>query len=197
MTLVLASSSRSRRTMLTSAGVAFITDPADVDEGAVKQALAAKRVDAAVVAETLAAMKADEVSHRHPESLIIGSDQMLACEGRWFDKPVDRASAKNQLLDLRGRSHELISAVTVFRGNRSLWRRVDRASLVMRAFSEAFVDEYLDCVGDDALLSVGAYQIEGRGIQLFETIDGDVFTIMGMPLLPLLAFLRSQGVLHR
>ena len=183
--------------MLTSAGVAFITDPADVDEGAVKQALAAKRVDAAVVAETLAAMKADEVSHRHPESLIIGSDQMLACEGRWFDKPVDRASAKNQLLDLRGRSHELISAVTVFRGNRSLWRRVDRASLVMRAFSEAFVDEYLDCVGDDALLSVGAYQIEGRGIQLFETIDGDVFTIMGMPLLPLLAFLRSQGVLHR
>ena len=196
MTLVLASSSRSRKTMLTAAGVSFIADPASVDEGAVKKTLSAKQANATTVAETLAMMKADEVSHRHPEALVIGSDQMLACGGRWFDKPVDRATAKAQLLDLRGRKHELIAAVTVVRGNRPLWRHLDRASLVMRAFSEAFVDEYLDRVGDDALLSVGAYQVEGQGIQLFEAIEGDVFTIMGMPLLPLLGFLRSQGVVR-
>ena len=196
MTLVLASSSRSRQTMLTAAGVAFIADPADVDEGAVKKKLDEKQADAATVAETLAFMKADQVSSRHPDALIIGSDQMLSCEGRWFDKPVDRAAAKAQLLNLRGRKHELIAAVTVVRGNKPLWRHVDRASLVMRAFSEAFVDEYLDRVGNDALLSVGAYQVEGHGIQLFETIEGDVFTIMGMPLLPLLGFLRSEGVVR-
>lgn len=196
MTLVLASSSRSRKTMLTSAGISFIADPASVDEGAIKQMLGAKQADAATVAETLAAMKADEVSHRHPQALVIGSDQMLACDGRWFDKPADRAAAKAQLLELRGRRHELIAAVTVVRGNRPLWRHVDRASLTMRAFSEPFVDEYLDRVGDDALLSVGAYQVEGHGIQLFEAIEGDVFTIMGMPLLPLLGFLRSQGVVR-
>ncbi len=196
MTLVLASSSRSRKTMLTAAGVTFIVDPANVDEGAVKKTLSIKQADAATVAETLAMMKAEEVSHRHPEALVIGSDQMLACDRRWFDKPVDRAGAKAQLLDLRGRKHELIAAVTVVRGNQPLWRHIDRASLVMRAFSEAFVDEYLDRVGDDALLSVGAYQVEGHGIQLFEAIEGDVFTIMGMPLLPLLGFLRSQGVVR-
>jgi septum formation protein len=196
MILVLASSSRSRQTMLRSAGVPFIADPATVDESAVKRDLAATKANPATVAETLAAMKADEVSRRHPEALVIGSDQMLACDGRWFDKPVDRASARTQLLDLGGRTHELISAVTVFRGNRPLWHHVDWASLTMRAFSEAFVDEYLDRVGDDALLSVGAYQVEGHGIQLFETIKGDVFTIMGMPLLPLLAFLRSQGIVR-
>lgn len=194
MTLILASSSRSRKTMLTSAGISFIADPASVDEGEIKQTLGAKQADAVTVAETLAAMKADEVSRRHPESLVIGSDQMLACDGRWFDKPTDRAAAKAQLMELRGRRHELIAAVTVVRGTQTLWRHVDRASLVMRAFSEAFVDEYLDRVGDDALLSVGAYQVEGHGIQLFDTIEGDVFTIMGMPLLPLLGFPRSQGV---
>ena len=196
MTLVLASASRSRKTMLTAAGVTYIADPANVDEGAVKKTLTAKQADAPTVAETLATMKADEVSRRHPDALVIGSDQMLACDGRWFDKPVDRAAAKAQLLDLRGRKHELIAAVTVVRGNQPLWRHIDRASLVMRAFSEAFVDEYLDRVGDDALLSVGAYQVEGQGIQLFEAIEGDVFTIMGMPLLPLLGFLRSQGVVR-
>lgn len=196
MTLVLASSSRSRQTMLTAAGVVFIADPACVDEGAVKKTLSAERADASTVAQTLAAMKADEVSHRHPDALVIGSDQMLACDGRWFDKPVDRGAAKAQLLDLRGRRHELISAVTVVRGNQPLWNHVGRATLTMRAFSEAFVDEYLERVGGDALLSVGAYQVEGHGIQLFETIAGDVFTIMGMPLLPLLGFLRSQGVVR-
>jgi septum formation protein len=196
MTLVLASASRSRKTMLTAAGVVFIADPASVDEGAVKKTLSAKQADAATVAETLAMRKAEEVAGRHPEALVIGSDQMLACDGRWFDKPVDRAGAKAQLLDLRGRKHELIAAVTVVRGSELLWSHVDRASLVMRAFSEAFVDEYLDRVGDDALLSVGAYQVEGHGIQLFEAIEGDVFTIMGMPLLPLLGFLRSQGVVR-
>lgn len=196
MKIVLASSSRSRQTMLTSAGVAFIADPSSVDEGAVKRTLGAKQADAATVAETLAAMKAEEVSRRHPQSLVVGSDQMLACEGRWFDKPNDRQTAKNQLMELRGRTHELIAAVTVVRAGQPLWRHVDSAKLTMRAFSETFIDEYLDGIGDDALISVGAYQIEGRGIQLFESIAGDAFTIMGMPLLPLLTFLRDQGVVR-
>jgi septum formation protein len=193
--LVLASASRSRQTMLRAAGVRFIVDPANVNENAVKETLEKRGADAAMVAEALAVKKAEEASNRHPDALVIGSDQMLFCEGGWFDKPLDRAAARDQLIALRGRAHTLTAAVTVMCGGRTLWRHIDEAELVMRAFSETFLDEYLDRVGADALISVGAYQVEGQGIQLFETIRGDIFTIMGMPLLPLLGFLRDEGVL--
>lgn len=193
--LVLASASRSRQTMLRDAGVSFVIDPADVDENAIKRKLGG--IDAATAAKTLAMVKAETVSLRHPEALVIGSDQILTCEGRWFDKPADRAAAKTQLMVLGGRSHELIAAVMVMRSGKPVWSHVDRALLVMRAFSEVFIDEYLDRIGADAFLSVGAYQVEGLGIQLFETIEGDIFTIMGMPLLPLLKFLRTEKVLPR
>jgi septum formation protein len=191
--IILASASAARRAMLTAAGVPFTVAPASVDEEAIKESLRAGGADAAAVAVALALSKANATAEHHRHALVIGSDQMLSCDGRWFDKPVDRASAKEQLLALRGRSHELIAAAVVATDGERLWHHVERAKLVMRPFSERFVDEYLDRVGDVALQSVGAYQIEGLGVQLFEAIQGDLFTIMGMPLLPLLAFLRSRG----
>jgi septum formation protein len=189
--LVLASASRSRQNMLSAAEVPFIADPADIDESTFKK----KENDTAFVAESLATAKAKTVSERHPGALVIGSDQMLVCENRWFDKPTDRTGAKAQLMALGGRTHELVAAVMVLRDGKAVWSYTDRARLHMRAFSEAFIDGYLDRIGTDAFLSVGAYQIEGLGIQLFEKIEGDAFTIMGMPLLPLLEFLRAEGVL--
>jgi septum formation protein len=190
---VLASASRSRQNMLRAAGVPFVIDPADIDESPFK----IKERDASSVAESLAAAKAETVSIHHPDTLVIGSDQMLVCDGHWFDKPIDRPAAKAQLMALGGRSHELIAAVTVMLNGKSIWSYTDRARLLMRPFSDTFIDEYLDRIGADAFLSVGAYQVEGLGIQLFEKIEGDVFTIMGMPLLPLLEFLRVYGVLAR
>lgn len=192
--IILASASAARRAMLTSAGVSFSVEAAAIDEEAIKASLRSRCNDTASVAEALALKKADAIAARHPDALVIGSDQMLSCDGRWFDKPTSRAAAKAQLLYLRGRSHELIASVVAVSGSDQLWRHVDRAELAMRPFSEAFVDGYLDRIGDVAFQSVGAYQIEGLGVQLFESIRGDVFTIMGMPLLPLLAFLRSRGV---
>ena len=181
--------------MLDAAGIAFTADPASVDETAVKRALLSARATAADAAEMLARMKASDVAGRHPDALVVGSDQILSCDGAWFDKPIDRSSARLQLLALRGRSHELTAAVTVVRNGTYLWHHTDRARLTMRSFSEDFLDRYLDRIGSRAFQSVGAYQIEGMGVQLFETIEGDVFTIMGMPLLPLLAFLRDRGAL--
>lgn len=194
MSLILASASAARKAMLTSAGVVFSVEPAAVDEGALKRALISQGADAAAIAEALALGKAEAISACHPEALVIGSDQMLSCDGRCFDKPADRAAARAQLMALRNRRHELISAVVVVSGGTRLWHDVDRAELMMRPFSEAFIDEYLDRIGAAACQSVGAYQIEGLGVQLFDSIDGDIFTIMGMPLLPLLGFLRMRGV---
>jgi septum formation protein len=194
VSLILASASQARRAMLESAGISFSVEPAAVDEGAIKRSLRSQGAAVSVVAEALAVEKAEVVSRRHSSALVIGSDQMLSCNGRWFDKPADRAAARAQLMALRGHRHELTAAVVVVSGGMRLWRHVDRAELVMRPFSESFVDEYLDRTGDDACQSVGAYRIEGPGVQLFEAIHGDVFTIMGMPLLPLLGFLRAQGV---
>lgn len=191
--IILASASAARKAMLSSAGVPFSVEPAVIDEGAIKASLRSRGDDAAAVAELLATQKAEAIAGRHPDALVIGSDQMLSCDGRWFDKPSDRAAAKAQLLALRGRTHELTASVVAVSANKQLWRHVDRAQLVMRPFSDAFVDGYLDRVGNAAFQSVGAYQIEGLGVQLFESIRGDVFTIMGMPLLPLLAFLRDCG----
>ena len=179
--------------MLESAGVSFSVEPAAVDEETIKRSFRSLEAATAAVAEALASEKAEVVSRRHPSALVIGSDQMLSCNGRWFDKPPDRAAAKAQLMALRGHRHELTAAVVVVSGSTCLWRHVDCAELVMRPFSEGFVDGYLDRAGAAALQSVGAYQIEGLGVQLFEAIRGDLFTIMGMPLLPLLAFLRSRG----
>lgn len=192
--LVLASGSRTRAAMLEQAGVSAVLDKPLVDEDEVKAAGRAEGVSADIVAEALAELKAQRITRRHPGALVVGADQMLECEGRWFDKPADRAAARAQLLDLRGKTHRLVSCAVVVRDGERMWHRIDSARLTMRNFSEAFLDDYLTRVGDDVLHSVGAYQLEGLGAQLFQRVEGDFFTILGLPLLPLLGFLRVHGV---
>ena len=142
----------------------------------------------------LAELKAQRVSQRHKDALVIGADQMLQCGGIWFDKPADLDHARGHLIALRGKTHELLSAVCVVRDGEVLWRHLESAQLTMRPFSDAFIDEYLAAAGDAVCASVGAYQLEGRGAQLFSRIEGDYFTILGLPLLPLLGFLVNHGV---
>ncbi|TWA95526.1 septum formation protein [Azospirillum brasilense] len=194
-TVVLASGSRTRAEMLERAGVRVTLAPAAVDEEEIKLAARAEGAPVEDVAEALAELKAQRVTRKHPGSLVIGADQMLECEGRWFDKPADRAAARAQLQDLRGRTHRLVSCAVVFCDGERLWHHVDRARLTMRPFSDAFLDSYLNAAGDDVLGSVGAYHLEGLGAQLFHRVDGDFFTILGLPLLPLLGFLRVHGVI--
>jgi septum formation protein len=193
--VVLASASPARAALLRAAGITFIVDAAAIDEAAVKASLRAAGAEAAAAAETLAELKARRTARRHPGCLVIGADQVLECGGTLFDKPADAAAARGQLLALRNRKHELVSAAVVVRDDVRLWHQVGRASLTMRDFTECFVDAYLQTVGNAALASVGAYQLEGLGAQLFSRIDGDYFTILGLPLLALLDFLREQGIL--
>jgi septum formation protein len=192
--LVLASASSSRAAMLRQAGLAIRQDPAGVDEEAVKQSLRAEGADAGHVATTLADLKAQQVSRRHPDAFVIGADQMLECNGVWFDKPPDIDHARAHLMSLRGRTHELITAAVVVRSGARLWQHVDRAALTMRPFSDAFIEYYLQTVGDEMCSTVGAYRLEGTGAQLFSRVEGDFFTILGLPLLPLLDFLRGHGI---
>lgn len=195
--LVLASGSRVRLTLLKEAGVAATADPAAIDEDEVKAAFRADGAGAEDVAEALAEMKARLVSRRHPGRLVIGCDQMLDCNGVWFDKPPDIDHARGQLVALRGRSHRLVSSAVAVRDSERLWHHTDRATLAMRSFSDGFLDSYLARIGGAALTSVGGYQLEGLGAQLFSRIDGDYFTILGMPLLPILDYLRVQGLLDK
>ncbi len=195
--VVLASASPSRRTLLENAGLRFTVEPAAVDEDAVKEALKVEGASAARTAETLAELKAQRVSARHPGSLVVGADQMLECEERWFDKPADRDQAVESLRALQGRSHVLWSAVCIVRDGSRIWHHGAPARMTMRPLSDDVIAAYLDAVGDKALSSVGAYQLEGLGAQLFSRIEGDFFTILGLPLLPLLDVLRANGVLVR
>jgi len=193
-TVVLASASRPRARMLANAGVTVTIAPASVDETSIKASMQAAGDDVADVAEMLAATKAQQVSRNHGGKLVIGADQMLACDHHWFDKPADLTAARNQLLSLRGRSHELISAVCVVRDGAVIWHHIERATVTMRPFSDDFIDSYIKNMGRAMLATVGGYELEGLGAQLFSGIDGDYFTILGMPLLPLLDFLRGHGV---
>jgi septum formation protein len=181
--------------MLRSAGVPFEIDRPDVDESALKSDCRARGLSVAETAEALALAKAKQVAPRHPGRIVIGGDQMLECGAEWFDKPVDRAAAARQLMKLSGRAHRLHTATVALRGDQLIWRNLDVAELIMRPITPDFLEAYLDRVGDTILSSVGGYQIEGLGIQLFSAIDGNHFTILGMALLPLLAFLRTEGVL--
>jgi Nucleotide-binding protein implicated in inhibition of septum formation len=193
--IVLASGSRARRRMLAAAGVEFAVDTAPVDEAAVKAALRRETDSPARVAETLAELKAVRVSARYPGAVVVGADQMLDCDGTWFDKPEDAAAARAQLLALRGRTHRLTASVVAVRDGRRLWHHTEAARLTMRAFSDSFLDTYMEKAGPDILASVGAYHLEGLGAQLFILVEGDYFTILGLPLLALLDFLRENGEL--
>jgi len=192
--VLLASASRARAALLRQAGVDCTVEPARIDEAAVKQSLQAERATADAAAMALAELKAQKLSRRNPGVLVIGADQMLTCGEVWFDKPPDMAQARAQLQALRGREHRLHSAVCVALNGAVIWRHGEQARLAMRAFSDAFLDGYLAAVGAQAMASVGAYQLEGRGAQLFARIEGDYFAILGLPLLPLLDFLRGHGV---
>lgn len=193
--IVLASGSATRRDLLARAGVSFAVEAAAVDEDAVKQAVREETSNPARAAEVLAELKATRVSARHPGAIVVGADQMLDCDGVWYDKPGDRAAARAQLAALRGRTHRLTSAVVAVRDGRRLWHHTEAAKLTMRRFSDTFLDHYLDIAGDSVTASVGAYQLEGLGAQLFMLAEGDHFTILGLPLLPLLDFLRENGEL--
>lgn len=194
--LILASRSSGRAAVLRAAGVPFEAFPAAIDELAVKAALLAEDAPPRDIADTLAEMKAQRIAHRVPEALVLGADQVLTCDGRLFDKPTSLDGARDQLLLLRGRVHDLHSAAVVYEGGRPVWRHVGRARLTMRAFSDGFLEDYLEAEGERLLETVGAYEIEGRGAQLFARIEGDPFTIIGLPLLELLAFLRTRGVVR-
>jgi septum formation protein len=193
--LVLASGSETRARLLRAAGVPVIVDSPGVDEAEVKLSLRAAGAPPGALTETLAEMKAQRVSRRHPGRIVIGADQVLACEGAWFDKPETLDAAAAQLRRLRGKRHELVSSVVALRDGTRLWHVTDTARLTMRAFGETFLETYLAQAGPAILDSVGAYRLEGPGAQLFSRIEGDYFTILGLPLLPLLDFLRLQGSL--
>lgn len=193
--LVLASASAARRALLEAAGLRIEVRPAAVDEDAVKRAARQEGASAEDAALVLAGLKAARV--RDPDALAIGADQILVCEGEWFDKPADRDAARAQLRALRGRTHSLATAITCRRDGAEIWRHVARPRLTMRDFSDAFLEAYLDAEGADVTTSVGAYRLEGPGIHLFERMEGEHSAILGLPLLPLLAFLRGHGVLGR
>ncbi|MCJ8056497.1 Maf-like protein [Shinella curvata] len=195
MTLILASQSPFRRMLMENAGLSFTMEAARIDERAVETALAARNPSPQDVAETLAIEKARDVAGRHPGVLVIGSDQTLSLEGRVFHKPADMAEAKSHLTSMSGRTHSLNCGVALVRDGETLWSQVSIAHLTMRPLSASFIDRHLSRVGDKVLASVGAYQLEGEGVQLFERIDGDYFTILGLPLLPLLAKLRELGAI--
>lgn|SRR5208282_1986746 len=191
--LVLASRSAVRRTLLEAAGVPVDVHPADIDERSLKTGVTSET--ATGIAARLARQKASVVAGLHPGRLVLGADQTLALDARLFTKPADRAAARTQLRALSGRSHELHSAIAFAQDATVLFEYVGTARLTMRSFSNRFLDLYLEAVGSAATASVGAYQIEGPGIQLFERVEGDYFTILGLPLMAALDFLRRHGCL--
>ncbi len=196
MTLVLASTSASRQAMLRAAQVPFEAVAPNVDEREIKASMVAAGAGAREVADALAELKACKVSRRLPGALVLGSDQILECDnGTLLDKPEGRDGAAAHLRRLMGRDHRLVCGAVIALDGQPVWRVVDTARLSMRTLSDAFIAAYLDLEGEAVLSSVGAYRIEGPGAQLFTRIDGDHFTVMGLPLLPVLDYLRVRGVI--
>ena len=194
-TIILASASPFRRKMLEDAGLSVEAVPAEIDERAVEKAVEGSGVTPQELAAILAEAKATEVSERMPGRLVLGADQTLSLGDEVLHKPRDMEEARRRLLLLSGRTHELNSAVVLARDGAVLWRHVGVAKLTMRDLDPGFIGRHLSRVGEKALSSVGAYQIESEGIQLFEAVEGDHFTIVGLPLLPLLAELRRLGAI--
>jgi septum formation protein len=192
--LILASQSLARQALLANAGIAFEAIPAELDERAIQ--LASALSAPGEIAALLARDKALSVSAKHPDRLVVGADQTLILGERLFSKPAGRVQAAAQLRALAGQSHELHSAAAVARDGEILFEDVSIARMTMRSLDDAAISAYLDAAGETVTTSVGAYQLEGLGVHLFERIEGDHFTILGLPLLSLLKFLRSQGLLQ-
>ena len=190
--LILASQSATRQALLRRAKVQFEARPADLDERGIEQT--SRLSDAAAVAALLAKEKALHVGRAHPDAYVIGADQTLALGTKIFAKADDRAQAREQLKSLCGRTHELHSAVAVVKGGEILFESISTAHMTMRPLSDVQLEAYLDLAGEAVTASVGGYQLEGAGVHLFEKIEGDYFTILGLPLLPLLGFLRGIGL---
>ncbi len=193
--MILASASPWRRQMLEQAGLAISAEPANIDERAVERTLHGTGTGPEDVALILAEAKARAVSERSPNALVLGADQVLSLDDRILHKAANMEEARRRLLTLSGKTHQLSSAIVLCRNGEALWRHVDVARLTMRPLDPAFIGRYLAEAGEGVLGSVGVYQIEGLGIQLFEAIEGDYWTIVGLPLLPLLGQLRSLGVI--
>lgn len=194
--LILASASAARRRLLEGAGIAFDVDPARIDEEALRAAMVEEGLKPRDMADALAELKALRVSARHPGAFVLGADQILSCDGEVYGKAETLQAARRQLLVLRGRAHELHTALVMARDGAPIWRFVDTPKLTMRPFSDDFLEAYLQGAGPDILGSVGCYAIEGRGAQLFTAIAGSLFSVQGLPLLPLLDFLRLHKVIE-
>jgi septum formation protein len=194
--LILASSSGIRARLLREAGVQFGVRPPEVDEAGIKDVLRHDGVAPEAFADALAEAKALDVSDAMPHALVLGCDQVLLCEGRVFDKARDPAEARETLAFLRGRDHQLVTSCVLAENAKPVWRYTEHATLRMRNFSDEFLDAYLKTEGKVVLGSVGCYQLEGRGVQLFESISGDFFCVLGLPLLPLVAALRARGLVE-
>lgn len=195
--VVLASGSRIRRQLLQSAGLSFTVAPADIDEQAVRKRVQSQHSDVGAdsIAVEIASAKAEHISKSHHGCLVIGCDQTLLFDGRIFDKCQTLEDARATLIRFRDQQHRLFSAVALYQDQKKLWSTVDHVDLEMRDFSDAFVDDYLARSGESVLQSLGCYQLEGQGIQLFKRISGDYFTVLGLPLLPLIEEMRRRGVL--
>jgi len=194
-TIILASASKTRADLLENAGIPVICEAAHVDEELVKENLAADGASAVEVASALAEMKAQRISSRHPEAFIIGGDQTLECEGQWFDKPADMTAVRQHMKMLRGKTHRLNAAVCVVQDGKLLWNMTDPAEMTMWNFDDAFMEKYIEAAGPDICDSVGGYRLEDLGAQLFSAVKGDYFTVLGLPLLPLLGFMRANGLI--
>jgi len=193
--LVLASASRSRQDMLNKAGVACAIDPAHIDEDQVKKTMTAAGAGPAQISERLAIDKAMAISPNHPGKIILGADQLLVCDGKIFDKPSDMQQARDHLRFFRGKTHQLLTSYALVQDRKILVTETLSPRLTMRDFSEDFLENYLEQSGEHILSSVGCYLMEGLGSQLFSHIDGDYFTILGLPLINLLEKLRKLNIL--
>lgn len=195
--IVLASASAVRTRLLTNAGVPHVVDPARVDEANVRDALLAEDAEHFAIAETLGELKAQRIARKHPGEMVLGADQVLSCNGILFEKPADLDHVRGHLKALMGKAHTLHTSASVVRDGDVLWHHNARATLHMRTLSDEFIDAYVDTVGAAACASVGAYELEGLGAQLFSRIEGDYFDILGLPMLPLMEFLRNNNVVLR
>jgi len=193
--LVLASGSAIRRQLLSAVGLAFTVDPASLDEMQLMASGAREGMTSEAMSQLLAELKARRVASRHPGTLIIGADQILDFDGRWLNKVETAEEARQRLWELRGRTHELVSSIVVVKDEQRVWHVTNRARLTVRQFDDDFLESYLSHAGSALTDSVGCYALEGYGLHLFSEIEGDYFTILGLPLLSLLSFLRQRGVL--